>query len=185
MSPSPLFFSFSFSLFRLLSLSVFFLCLLSLSSFSVCWWCGVSSCVCVVWCGVVCRVVWHAENPVCRLKNASVCRFKTSPCVPAPRAHAFQHVCAWCRYTRGRFECTHGGVLSLHTGVVASSVYQKITHVWLSRASEGHQKNFQIFPMFKLRKDGEQHYPDSSNHSLYLVKLFTSSSPGETWKNQP
>ena len=87
------------SLFSLLfSLSVFFLCLLSLSSFSVsvsvlvvC----VSSYVfvwcCVVWCGV-CRVVWHAENPVCRLKTLSVCRFKTSPCMPATRAHAFQHV---------------------------------------------------------------------------------------------
>ena len=27
----------------------------------------------------------------------------------------FQHVCAWCRYTRGRFERTHGDVLSGHT----------------------------------------------------------------------
>ena len=47
--------------------------------------------VCVVWCGV-CLVVWHAEKPVCRLKNACVCRFKTSPCMPATRAHASQHV---------------------------------------------------------------------------------------------
>ena len=44
-----------------------------------------------------------------------MCTFKTSPFVPAPRAHVFQHVCAWCRYTRGRFELTHGDVLSGHT----------------------------------------------------------------------
>ena len=31
------------------------------------------------------------------------------------RASAF-NVCAWCRYTRGRFERTHGHVLSGHTG---------------------------------------------------------------------
>ena len=94
-----------FVLSSLSSFSVFFLCLLSLSSFSVsvsmCWWCVcVVVCVCVfLWCGV-CRVVWHAENPVCRLKTLSVCRLKTSPCMPATRAHAFQHV----------------GVVPLHTG---------------------------------------------------------------------
>ena len=48
--------------------------------------------------------------PVCMYKTPSVCRFKTSPCVPAPRAHVETHVCAWCRHTRGRFECTHGDV---------------------------------------------------------------------------
>ena len=36
-------------------------------------------CLCCV-CGVVCGAAWHAEK-------TSVCRFKTSPCVPAPRAH--------------------------------------------------------------------------------------------------
>ena len=49
------------------------------------------------------------------MKNVPVCTFKTSPFVPAPRAHMFQHVCAWCRYTRGRVERTHGDVLSGHT----------------------------------------------------------------------
>ena len=99
---SPLLFHLLFSsLFSSLLFSslLFSLCLLSLSSFSV-FFLGlclrvlvvcVSSCVfvwcCVVWCGV-CRVVWHAENPVCRLKTLSVCRFKTSPCMPATRAHA-------------------------------------------------------------------------------------------------
>ena len=48
----------------------------------------------------------------------AVCGFKTSPCVDSkcPRAyrhhaHMLKHMCAWCRYARGRFECTHGGVL--------------------------------------------------------------------------
>ena len=84
----------------------------------MCWWCvcrRVWLCVfvwcCVVWCGV-CRVVWHAGNPVCFLKTLSVCGFKTSPCVPAPRAHE-THVRVV--LARGRFECTHGGVFeSIH-----------------------------------------------------------------------
>ena len=49
------------------------------------------------------------------MKNVTVCTFKTSPFVPAPRAHMFQHVCAWYWYTRGRFERTHGDVSSGHT----------------------------------------------------------------------
>ena len=49
------------------------------------------------------------------MKNVPVCTFKTSPCVPAPRAHVLKHVCAWCRYTRGGFERSHGDVLSGHT----------------------------------------------------------------------
>ena len=48
-------------------------------------------------------------QPVCPSKIASVCTLKTSPCVPAPRAHVFQHMCPWCRHTRRGFECTHGG----------------------------------------------------------------------------
>ena len=75
----------------------------------VCVVCVVLCCVvCVVWCGVVCGAAWHAEK-------TSVCRFKTSPCVPAPRALCY-HMRAWCRYTRGRFESTHGGFWDGHTG---------------------------------------------------------------------
>ena len=43
-------------------------------------------------------------------------RSKTSPCVRSKRPRVFRHhahmcfnMCAWCRYTRGRFESTHGG----------------------------------------------------------------------------
>ena len=50
------------------------------------------------------------------IDRVSVCTFKTSACVPAPSPH-FSYMWAWCRYTRGRFERTHGGVLNVHTGV--------------------------------------------------------------------
>ena len=49
------------------------------------------------------------------VQNASVCTFKTFPCVPAASPHV-SYMWAWCRYTRGRFECTHGGVLNVYTG---------------------------------------------------------------------
>ena len=56
-------------------------------------------------------------------------------------------MCAWCRYTRGRFESTHGGFLDGHTGerggkegeargVTVSSANHETAHVELSRALE-------------------------------------------------
>ena len=71
-----------FVLSSLSSSSVFFLCLLSLSSFSV----SVSVCgvVCAVWCGTL-------KNPVCRFKTPRCVHSQTSPCMPATRAHAFTH----------------------------------------------------------------------------------------------
>ena len=55
-------------------------------------------------------------------QHVPVCTFKTCPCVPAPRAHMFQHVRVVPAYTgvfwthtRGRVEWTHGVVLSGHT----------------------------------------------------------------------
>ena len=68
-----------------------------------------------------------SKTLVLPMKNVSVCEFKTSPFVPAPRAHMFQHVCAWCRYTLGRFERTHGDVLSGHTEF--RSVSHTNTHI--------------------------------------------------------
>ena len=45
-------------------------------------------------------------SPVCMYKTPSVCRFKTSPCVPAPRTHI--STCA-------RGVGIHGDVLNAHT----------------------------------------------------------------------
>ena len=74
--------------------------------------CVVLCLCCVVLCCVVCVVcgaAWHAEK-------TSVCRFKTSPCVPAPRAHVLPHAGVvpvhtgtfWI-YTRRFLRRTHGG----------------------------------------------------------------------------
>ena len=98
--------SLSLSLSLVLSLSLSFslcFCLLSLSlSVYVC------LCLCVVWCVVWCLRVY--------VQNASVCRFKTSPCVPAPRAHMLPHAGVvpvhtgtFGIYTRRFLGQTHGG----------------------------------------------------------------------------
>ena len=52
-----------------------------------------------------------------------------------------------------------------------------MAHVWLSRDSEVHQRNQWIFTIFSLRTGREQHVPNSSDHSLYLIKLLYSGSP--------
>ena len=66
-----------------------------------------------------------------------------------------------CRYTRGRFERTHGG-----QGVIVSSAYQNLPTY-----------GYHVLQRFSVRIDWEQHVPDSSNHSLSLIKLFSFSCP--------
>ena len=50
-----------------------------------------------------------------------------------------------------------------------------MAHVELSLAPEVHQSNHWILPIKSLRLGREQHVPDSSNHPLYMMKLFNSS----------
>ena len=139
-----------------LSVSVFFLCLslcfcLSLSlCLSVSVWC------CVLWCCVVC-VVWC----VARLGTQ-----KKPPCVDAKRprvyrhhAHMCYHMCAWCRYTRGRFASTHGSLFFGRThggqGVIVSAAYQNLAtcgHHVLQRFTT---RNQWILPIFSLRTGRE------------------------------
>ena len=78
---------------------------------------GVCVCVCVSLCVFVC--VAAREKNVCGFKNASVCALKTSPCMPAPRAHV--STCA-------RGAGTHGDVLNGPTGagVIGSSAHQNL-----------------------------------------------------------
>ena len=68
----------------------------------------------------------HGQILVSRTLLSPVCRFNTSPCVRSKRPRVYRqhaYTCfnmrAWCRYTRGRIECTHGAVLNLHTGFSA------------------------------------------------------------------
>ena len=53
----------------------------------------------------------------------------------------------------------------------------KMGHVELSRVPQVHQRNERISHIFRLRVGREQHVPDSSDHSLYLMKLLSSSYP--------
>ena len=85
-----------------------------------CVWCSVW-CVCGLVCVCVCVNVWGVarlgarKNPRAHVQHASVCCFKTPPCVAARRPHVF-NMRASCRFTRKRFETTHGGVLDMSTG---------------------------------------------------------------------
>ena len=87
---------------------------------------------------------------------------------------------AWWR-RRGRFESTHGKRFESTHGGHRQFCLPKFAHVGLPRASEVHKKKtFRSFPCSSLRKDREQHVPDSSNHSLFLIKLLSCSYPEET-----
>ena len=117
-------FSVSFSLFLCLSFCLVFSSLLSLFHCLrvLLWWRWLLRCavVCARCCGVCCVRcgVWCVtlKNTVCRFQHVPVCTFKTSPCVPAPRAHMVYTCARGVDNTRGRFERTHGDVLSGHTG---------------------------------------------------------------------
>ena len=56
---------------------------------------------------------------MCTFKTPSASRSNTSPCENRHHAHMCFNMCAWCRHTRGRLECTRGSVLNLHTGFSA------------------------------------------------------------------
>ena len=91
-------------------------------------------CVCVCWCWCV-TLTPHPSPP--SSPPASPSHPPLSPCVrskrlpplPSPpqnvhserprvywhHARKCYHMCAWCRYTRGRVECTHGGFSACRT----------------------------------------------------------------------
>ena len=60
-----------------------------------------------VWCDTL-------KTPVCP-STTSLCVRSKRPRVCRDHAHTCFDMCAWCRYTRGRFERTHGDVLNGHT----------------------------------------------------------------------
>ena len=115
----------------LLALSSLCLSLLALSQSSCCVSLCLSMSPCDVVCGsahvvsvvvsVVCRCGYGCGRGVCAcvvytLEN-SVCPFNTSSCVRLRRRRVCRHhanmcfnMCAWCWYTRRRFERTHGDV---------------------------------------------------------------------------
>ena len=123
--------------------------------------CLVCVCVCV---RVLC-VLRHAEK---NLEKTRVWIQKTPPCVHSKRPrvstqhlhlplHLPLHLCAWCRYTRVRFECTHGGVFeSTHDGR-RQFCFPRKAHVESTRAPEVHQRKPWIKHIFSLTTDRQQH----------------------------
>ena len=155
---------FSYLLFRLL-LS---LCLLSLS-LSPC----VGGVVCAVWCGTLKTPCVDSKRfPCVDSKRPRVCR---------QHAHMLFNMWAWCRYTRGRFESTHGKRFESTHGGHRQFCLPRKAHVGLSLGPTGSSKTTTgCCPRSSLRKDREQHVPDSSNHSLCLIKLLSNSYGVET-----
>ena len=98
-------------------LSSLLLCLLSVSvSLSLC----LSPCdVALVLCLVCVCVLGEERESVCTCKTPSVSRFKTSPCVLAPRT---------CVTICGRGASTHGDVLNRDTGVFSVPHHTTHTH---------------------------------------------------------
>ena len=151
-----------------------------------------------LWCGLRCVSLWLLlwlwswSWCVC-VRCGPVCRFKTPPFVHSKRprecrqhAHMLFNMCVCCRYTRRRFECTHGGVLNGHTGshhqfcLPRKSPRRVLT--WSQRFTK---ETLGSYPFLSLRIGREQHVSDSSNHSLYLMKLLSSSYPeGNVGGNQ-
>ena len=168
------------------------LCLPVSLSISV-WCCGrlvVLCCVlCCGVCGVVCGVArWKnpcadSKRRLVHIQHVPVYASTTSTCVKHVDLLPVHTGTFW-MYTRGRFESTHGGVLNLHTGggerregVIASSAYLKWP-TWSHHVTQRFTKsNHWILQISSLRTGREQHVPDSSNRSLYLMKLFVFSCP--------
>ena len=125
-------------------------------------------------------------------QNVPVCTFRTSPCVPAPRAHVETHArvlpaytvtfkndtrCAWvrgrgCRQPRvfHRKTVTFEHVerhLDPMSGscLIANFLLTKIGSRRVSLAREVNQSYHRIFPISSLRMGREQHVLGSSNHS--------------------
>ena len=85
-----------------------------------------------------------------------VCGFKSSPCVPAPRAHVETHVRVVCRRTRGRFERTHGDVFEPTHGFFHIFSACRITHT--------HEHTHTHTHTHQTRHDHQQHHDHNDTH---------------------
>ena len=95
------------------------------------------------------------------------------------------HTGTFLMYTRRRFEWTHGDVLDGGEGRGGHRQFRspKFAHVGLSRAPEIQQRNPWILRIFSLRTSRKRHIPDSSNHTLYLMRLLGSNYlEGKRWR---
>ena len=129
---------------------------------------GVCVCVRVCVCVCVCVCLWCVVvfGVWCGTQKKPPCVNSKRPRVYRHHAHMCYHMRAWCRYTQGRFESTHGGFLDGHTGGGGGGRRErggrgegghrqfsspKFAHIGLSRASERFtESNHWILQIFKF-----------------------------------
>ena len=166
---------------------------LSLSSFSVsvslCLSpCGFVSCV-VVWCVVcvVCGVVVWCET----LENPTPCVHSKHPRVSVHNVPVYAGTTRTRVSTCARGAGTHWDVLNAHTegffvhtrrGRRSSLVlFTKICPHGVITCFRFTKSNHWILPILSLRISRTRNVPDSSNHSLYLIKMLSSNPEGKRW----
>ena len=107
--------------------------------------------LCVVRVGVVVVVVcgvWCVFGVWCGTQKKPPCVDSKRPRVYRHHARMCQNMRAWCWYTQGRLESTHGGFLDGHTGrgegrgraCHRQFCLPRLVHVELSLAREVHRK---------------------------------------------
>ena len=134
--------------------------------------CGVLLVSCHVLCLVLCCGVCARGVVWCDTLKITCVRPKR-PHVNRPYARMLKHIRAWCQYTRGRFGRTHGDVLE---GYTMGSGEKGSSSILLTKICPRRVMCFRgTSLLFGLRMGREQHVPDSSDHSLFLMKLFSSS----------
>ena len=139
----------SFSVSVCLSIRVLF-CVVAAAAVVVC----VSWCVWCVWCDIL------EKTPRVYVQNVPMCTGTTPASVT----------------TCGRGAGTHGDVFSTDTAererVIVSSAYQNLPTQGYHVTQRFTKSNHWILQVSCLRIGREHHVPDSSNHTLYLMKLF-------------
>ena len=138
------------------------------------------------------KMLWSHELKVTRTQNIINLRFPSSrapfsarpkcPTVFTTRPSTCHHGTPSVTVECARVAGIHGDVLNVHTeaflnphtGGRRQFCLPRKAHVEFSVGlREVHQRNRWIIHIFSLRTDREQHVSDSSNHSLYLIKLFS------------
>ena len=140
------------------------------------------------------------------LKKKTLCPLNASPCVRSKRprlyghhAHTFQHVCAWCGHKWRRFERAHGDVFSsvktsdfltflerlkrmLGSSLIDNFLFSmNDPHMGYHVLQRFTKETLESLPILSLTIGRTRNVPDSTNHSLYLIKMLSSNPEGKRW----
>ena len=128
-----------------------------------------------VGCAVVCGVVVCVGCVVCGMARWNRCVLIQNASIESERPRVYGHTSAC---------VTHVDTVPLHTKVFSVPHHTHIQHPtpkWLTQSSHVFQRLTKstrwTLPTSSLTMNREQHVPDSSNHSLYLMNLLNSSLP--------